>query len=1109
MPSPASAFIRSAGLHLAKLEDKSRKDSKKIQNISPNRSAIPEEVCRLGNYINRAVNSHKELNQNTAPQQGIAAPLIMLAIMLSQVRLTDSHVSATSPASENSALESSRDLAPSVFRSNAHPDNSGNSFSSALSPVANALYETAQFIAWYDPLMFPTADAAPVFSMSTLEKNRLPETQENTASSISPHSYASHITNLDKKDSNFTKKIEWTNFIDSGKRALDKFYDNHEPITPPLKYLARKILIEKIKEQFHLEIDPDKFIFILFNEVLYESGEKIQYAPKMKNTLTGFLFSNFDVSMQDNLVDMDAMCGIYSSALENNIEYNYRDAISITPTQFIKLVWDIDFYNYAKENTKNSLNKNKDKDIKKHFIDAINNLHVSGIESARANDILKGVGILGNTNIGVTLFDINGYDSENAFVFKNNDSGHVTLYLPQSYFKFISFRGYYDMQAWVTNACNSKKNRDMIAAHFTIANRQDGIFYSGVDEWLKTINENNDYYDRVAINSTPVSSDVFFDYMYEKIKYKTLSDLDSLVKSNAEIRRDMWEEMIDTSNIIPNPISPFLSLAIHIEHAISADTFEEKQDEWNKIKDDAFNLATIVLMDSAMKFPDMEGYGFVDKVKSGIASGDIENIIFLNEEEVELQGKNRKTKDNAKNEHLDEDDMVYEPENGCYRVKRGIGSSKVCPEWQDPGFNIEPDMGILDEYISRAISAEKTSMHFINIKGNIYRGHEDNYLYLKYKGAYFKLEKKDDMTLSVFIRKPEGAPSGSRGSNLIRLTDVVHSHYDINGVIPLEGTKAHERFLIAKKELGDNKLLKPSPLFNSIMESNLDKGLPVTNEKSILPVDGLPGVFSRRGSREYYIRWKDHFFRINFDHSKGTLSIYSENIKRKNLITEVITNEYGDIYPATDKGREEMRIIDIMHSFLISRAAAEFYLSQKDILLASDLSYYERSSINGYGRVDCYAINGFLNADMPNPYIADWMRKALVENISFIRSGLKKIPPYEGLVYRGGPLEKQKLDSLSPGRVVSNKAFMSTSADREVAILYSHGYNGFFFKMKIRNSGHPISMFTGKHDEAEVLIEDHQYFVVKNIDKNLREIELEEVAESSLSQAEKESLIYI
>ncbi|WP_258090077.1 ADP-ribosyltransferase [Serratia liquefaciens] len=98
---------------------------------------------------------------------------------------------------------------------------------------------------------------------------------------------------------------------------------------------------------------------------------------------------------------------------------------------------------------------------------------------------------------------------------------------------------------------------------------------------------------------------------------------------------------------------------------------------------------------------------------------------------------------------------------------------------------------------------------------------------------------------------------------------------------------------------------------------------------------------------------------------------------------------------------------------------------------------------------------------------------------------------------------------MSQGCVVSNKPFMSTTVDREVAKLFSHGKDRVIFEINIKEAGHPISRLTGKHDEAEMLIEDHQYFRVKNKDNNSRKIELEEVLESSLSQAEKESVIYI
>lgn len=151
------------------------------------------------------------------------------------------------------------------------------------------------------------------------------------------------------------------------------------------------------------------------------------------------------------------------------------------------------------------------------------------------------------------------------------------------------------MRAWVANACATEEHRKMLVAHFTIANRQDGLFYYGVDAWLNSINLDNDYCDRIAITSTEVPSAHFFTVLYNNIKAKTFSDLDSQIKSDAEVRRDMWEEMADASNILPNPVSPFLSLAMHIEHAINADTYAEKMQEWSKIKNDIVNLIALVI----------------------------------------------------------------------------------------------------------------------------------------------------------------------------------------------------------------------------------------------------------------------------------------------------------------------------------------------------------------------------------------------------------------------------------------------------------------------------------------------------------------------------------
>ncbi|MGC6233470.1 hypothetical protein [Hafnia paralvei] len=161
MPVSASQHRVSAGAYQNKLHDNFRVNSTtQTQGINPDRSGIPDEIHHSGSRISRVVNSHEELSrpsyQTTSPRQGIAAPLLML---LSQVRLDGIPIS---PTTDIPAFTSERSMFPSVSRNAPHSDNSGNGFSAMLSPVANALYETGQYIARHDPLRFPVADASPV-----------------------------------------------------------------------------------------------------------------------------------------------------------------------------------------------------------------------------------------------------------------------------------------------------------------------------------------------------------------------------------------------------------------------------------------------------------------------------------------------------------------------------------------------------------------------------------------------------------------------------------------------------------------------------------------------------------------------------------------------------------------------------------------------------------------------------------------------------------------------------------------------------------------------------------------------------------------------------------
>ncbi|QJU42337.1 hypothetical protein [Serratia marcescens] len=148
MPVSASQHRASTGAYNNKHHGNFRGNTTtQVQSISPSRSAIPDETCRIGSSINKAINSHEELNRPLyQTHQGVIVPLMLL---LSQVRLAEGTL--TTPA-DIPSLVSDRGISSLFAVKTASPDNNGNDFSAMLNPVVNALYETGEFIARHDLL---------------------------------------------------------------------------------------------------------------------------------------------------------------------------------------------------------------------------------------------------------------------------------------------------------------------------------------------------------------------------------------------------------------------------------------------------------------------------------------------------------------------------------------------------------------------------------------------------------------------------------------------------------------------------------------------------------------------------------------------------------------------------------------------------------------------------------------------------------------------------------------------------------------------------------------------------------------------------------------------
>lgn len=177
----------------------------------------------------------------------------------------------------------------------------------------------------------------------------------------------------------------------------------------------------------------------------------------------------------------------------------------------------------------------------------------------------------------------------------------------------------------------------------------------------------------------------------------------------------------------------------------------------------------------------------------------------------------------------------------------------------------------------------------------------------------------------------------------------------------------------------------------------------------------------------------------------------------------------------------------------------------KAAIPSNDLTRHEISALHGYGRVDYSDINDLMRAGVSNSNLPPFILEPMVKNIEDIQHALKKIPPYEGVVYRGTSISREHFNSLHVDQIVTSKAFLSCSIDPAIAQRFSisdyRPHSSIIYEFNIKKSGHSISLYTLKPYEKEVLIENNKYFKIRNIDTN--KIIFDEMDSSLLSQTQK------
>ncbi|WP_279047752.1 dermonecrotic toxin domain-containing protein [Cedecea davisae] len=557
---------------------------------------------------------HPGSHSGNQSRQSVAQSMISFLSVLSSVQNINIQPAISTARAEDLALENRLRFADSIYTYRSRNKHHSNHRSSSVHRKKNerqqkssttptdsptlwektldGIYNAAEHILPGDILVFPGAAATPLTPTLPLNESMPSFLNTSTLSEAFPH-----------------------NFIEAGLKKISLLYDDYASIYKNLRLISRDHISTTLYNTKGVKIDPDTSYLMCFSRNFIEvpTGKHFRIPPVQKSSsLSDWLVFKFNWRPAQR----DASCGIFEKSRVKDQIFPDENELPVKASEFFNLFENVDFYSLAKERLSKTF-ESQNYYVKKHFIDLVIALENSEIHSNYAKDVLKGIGLLdGGASITTSLLDINGYYASNAYIFKNNNLGHITLYVPNCIVKFQSFSSLKEMQHWLVSYCYNRADREDFASHFRLDLRQDGIIYSGVDSLLKKMQHDSQYASVIASAPESISSHDFFNTLYNSMKEKVSADMAVVLTSAPEEQRNRWEAILYELSIIPNPITPFLAFSTNVEHMLTANTYKEKMSEFRKLRANIVNTLCISLLNEVITTAELEGYNFINNVKS-------------------------------------------------------------------------------------------------------------------------------------------------------------------------------------------------------------------------------------------------------------------------------------------------------------------------------------------------------------------------------------------------------------------------------------------------------------------------------------------------------------
>ncbi|EGQ9892557.1 TPA: DUF6543 domain-containing protein [Vibrio cholerae] len=413
----------------------------------------------------------------------------------------------------------------------------------------------------------------------------------------------------------------------------------------PHRVASRELKAALIKHGYRT-IDPDKVFYNRFNGSVSShrtyNGWSHYETPIESYTLTQAVLLNvFNVyrGTPSNTINSDT--GIYTQGATSQ-HYDERNEVRLLSSD----LWNIAYYDLDIQKTySQELNQFWAQYSKRYTqllrdsyaFSAHQQYHLGLLDQAQyqlATSLLRNQR---PQDIHVYRFDIYGYDSTDILLIEQAGHSAGLLYIPGAPQPFFPYANERQLKKHLFTNLKNSANRTALAKHFSLALRQDGTTYSGVDSAIKGFANGAWDESYMMMKHRPVYGNVFA-RITEQVKSRLESDGDTQIKSNSEAQRDYFLSLtysVMTLFPVVDLIAPEVGIPLSIglsstqfglslDKAIHGDTLAERL-EGTKMS--AINGA---ILGATTLFPALAQYGRSLDESVKVASDALENTIVVN-----------------------------------------------------------------------------------------------------------------------------------------------------------------------------------------------------------------------------------------------------------------------------------------------------------------------------------------------------------------------------------------------------------------------------------------------------------------------------------------------